>query len=496
MVTEQLGEGWMAVAARLPVEMTSEDKMARAELFSLWDPNGNGFLSLAEIDRGVSITPGLGELYKCKPALIRAFNASKNLKPGDSSKKGLQDDDYVSRIEFRMLLVYMKLFFGVFMIFDRIDTGQDRRVDIDEFRTAADDLRILGCPIAENPDETFRVIDKDGGGQILFVEFCEWAVDNHVLLNPETEGKAVRSSQPQGGAATVPQVEVPELAAVAEEDKPLQGLMTNVWGQVRSLNSELSEMRQKVLEAMEKRNKAKARSGFTLAPANLPRVASLPAKFSSSAPSLLPPTRRPVLEDDDDTMSVKSGMSGSTMASRASVPKTFAPRDKDTFQRLTRDFKWRQSQPDGASIAEPTPPPPTAKSEGAKRLAEKLWGNVRSRHLARSKSYGALDRSALTSASSQSSVSSSWSVASDPLRVPNGQFSGKGAAERAKLRAEQIKHLEQVDAMEVGRGLRTDVRDKVARAQATLEFRGERVFERQAFRPQPVSGGIPFEWGS
>ena len=68
-------------------------------------------------------TRGLEEIYKCKPAMLRAYNAAKALKPGDPNKQGLKDDDFVSRVEFRMLLVYLKLYYGLFLMFDTIDTG-------------------------------------------------------------------------------------------------------------------------------------------------------------------------------------------------------------------------------------------------------------------------------------------------------------------------------------------------------------------------------------
>ena len=43
-------------------------------MFKLWDPNGNGYLSLAEIDKGFK---DMGEtmrvVYQSKKALMRAF---------------------------------------------------------------------------------------------------------------------------------------------------------------------------------------------------------------------------------------------------------------------------------------------------------------------------------------------------------------------------------------------------------------------------------------
>ena len=41
------------MSARLPTKKTKEDKIRRKKLFKDFDPNGNGYLSLAEIDKGV-----------------------------------------------------------------------------------------------------------------------------------------------------------------------------------------------------------------------------------------------------------------------------------------------------------------------------------------------------------------------------------------------------------------------------------------------------------
>ena len=41
------------------------------------DPNGNGFLSLAEVDKGI-LDLGLERLFNCKPAIMKAFNIAKD----------------------------------------------------------------------------------------------------------------------------------------------------------------------------------------------------------------------------------------------------------------------------------------------------------------------------------------------------------------------------------------------------------------------------------
>ena len=55
---------------------------------------------------------------------MRAFQASKGLKKG----KGGREDDYVSRVEFRMLLVYLKQYFELFLIFASMDQGYEDAV--------------------------------------------------------------------------------------------------------------------------------------------------------------------------------------------------------------------------------------------------------------------------------------------------------------------------------------------------------------------------------
>ena len=40
---------WAEIRSKLPFERTEEQKAKRKDLFTQFDPNGNGFLSLAEV---------------------------------------------------------------------------------------------------------------------------------------------------------------------------------------------------------------------------------------------------------------------------------------------------------------------------------------------------------------------------------------------------------------------------------------------------------------
>jgi hypothetical protein len=80
---------WPEVTAKLPSGRSDEEKANRKELFKRFDPNGNGYLSLAEVDKGVRDVLGLDEVFNCKPAVMRAFQASKGIQPTIRSPSGL-----------------------------------------------------------------------------------------------------------------------------------------------------------------------------------------------------------------------------------------------------------------------------------------------------------------------------------------------------------------------------------------------------------------------
>jgi len=102
--------------------------------------------------------------------LIRAFNAVKDSAPAHTP----HSDDYVTRAEFRLLLVSMRQMFELWQMFEMIDTTDDRRVELEEFQKAVPLLKKWGVDIPE-PEKTFAEIDTNGGGKILFDEFVAWA---------------------------------------------------------------------------------------------------------------------------------------------------------------------------------------------------------------------------------------------------------------------------------------------------------------------------------
>jgi len=110
------------------------------------DANGNGLISLAELDKGLNDVVKIPALFKTKPVLIRAFNAAKNVVK--STKK--HGADYVEKSEFRYLLKYLRQYYEYWIAFDFIDYDSDRRLSYKEFCQAAPELERWGIDMS-NP---------------------------------------------------------------------------------------------------------------------------------------------------------------------------------------------------------------------------------------------------------------------------------------------------------------------------------------------------------
>ena len=85
---------WAAIRAKMPTEKTADQKAKRMELFSQFDPNGNGYLSLAEVDKGCRDILQIHEIFDAKPVIMRAFQAAKSAND-KNSKKGGHGPDYI-----------------------------------------------------------------------------------------------------------------------------------------------------------------------------------------------------------------------------------------------------------------------------------------------------------------------------------------------------------------------------------------------------------------
>ena len=173
---------WEGLLKRLPIKKTVEERTKRRQLWNAIDMNGNGYISLAEFDRGVRDVLNLPHIFSLKKVLIRAYNASKNKIKGKAKHSG----DYVEWLEFRILLVYLRQYFEYYAMFCRIDTSDDFKVDINEFKKAVPILEKWGVKITD-PNAEFKKIDTNNSGSIMFDEFCEYAIKKNLDLEDDDD---------------------------------------------------------------------------------------------------------------------------------------------------------------------------------------------------------------------------------------------------------------------------------------------------------------------
>ena len=178
-------------------------KGARAQAWMGADPNGNGYVSLAElcgwVKKALMFMYGNDEgdtLYKrYYPSYIRAFNDAKDIDKRKSKVEGVNADDYLTRNEFRLCCAYLCLYSMMFDAFSLVDGNQEGGHDGDEYKDAHDDRKITleelksgyqkvqaagyGFVGLNELDEagiesTFKEMDANGKGAVLLKEWCEW----------------------------------------------------------------------------------------------------------------------------------------------------------------------------------------------------------------------------------------------------------------------------------------------------------------------------------
>ncbi|CAF1355605.1 unnamed protein product [Rotaria sordida] len=135
------------------------------KLFKQFD-NGNGHLSLAELDRAiVHFYPQLGTNKK---AIMRAYKAA------DTSGNG-----FVELREFEKIVQLLNHYDKLSQIFKELDTNDDHRISFSEFKRG---FALIGEDDSNENylRQEFNKIDTNKGGYILFDEFCIYMANRKV----------------------------------------------------------------------------------------------------------------------------------------------------------------------------------------------------------------------------------------------------------------------------------------------------------------------------
>ena len=153
------------------LDMTNNNERLE-QFWDILDVNGNGLVSLAEIDKLV--------VYKYpilnnKKALMRAYKQT-------CLKDGGDGDAWVEPKELPQLLVNLIYFNKLYAAFIYIDNDYDKRLDLKEFKKGAKKLKLKLS--TKKLKAEFRLMDANGGGVVLFDEFCVWYTKK---VTPERE---------------------------------------------------------------------------------------------------------------------------------------------------------------------------------------------------------------------------------------------------------------------------------------------------------------------
>ncbi|KAL3935157.1 MAG: hypothetical protein SGBAC_009264, partial [Bacillariaceae sp.] len=190
---------------KLPTEKGGPDKTKRGELWKQFNVNGNSYLSLAEVDKGL-LDMELPAISNNKQVIMRAFQAAK----GAHNTPGEKDlgEDFIERSEFRLLFVYLKNYLELWQLFGDIDAGDDKKINQQEFESAIPTMKAWGITL-KDPEASFQEADANGGGEIVFDEFAHWAIQKALHVQIDLGPTSPKAKKRTVGSKTTNRVSKP-----------------------------------------------------------------------------------------------------------------------------------------------------------------------------------------------------------------------------------------------------------------------------------------------
>lgn len=149
----------------------------RDRMWPKFDRNNNNVISFSEFDQALDREFGGTSNRNAFPRAVRlrAFEAAR----GKVQSSAPYSKDYVSRKEFRFLLMYLSRYQEIWRSFNKLDENQDARISKEEFLKARTRLEGWGVDMSDS-NFTWASIDRDGSGRIHFYEFAHWVIKQQI----------------------------------------------------------------------------------------------------------------------------------------------------------------------------------------------------------------------------------------------------------------------------------------------------------------------------
>merc|ERR1711923_605673 len=121
-LTTNMSVPWETINEKLPFQRKKEAYEKRKSLWEQFDVNGNGFLSLAEVTKGIRDEIAVDELFDAIPAINRSFHHVKNVSKTPSE----HGPDFIEFREFRLFLQTLRQYFEYYQAFDMQEFKSDK----------------------------------------------------------------------------------------------------------------------------------------------------------------------------------------------------------------------------------------------------------------------------------------------------------------------------------------------------------------------------------
>eukprot|EP00386_Alphamonas_edax_P013756 GDKI01042407.1.p1 GENE.GDKI01042407.1~~GDKI01042407.1.p1 ORF type:complete len:134 (-),score=25.32 GDKI01042407.1:22-423(-) len=126
--------------------------------------------------------------YDATRAVDRAIAAAK------AKTKSTASDDLVGPAEFRLLLLHLRQYFDLHVMFDQLDANKDAKLSLEEFKVAVQKLESWGIRAPSKDGTRFDAeyeythnFQHDASGQVSFESFAEWATQRHLDMEEDVD---------------------------------------------------------------------------------------------------------------------------------------------------------------------------------------------------------------------------------------------------------------------------------------------------------------------